>query len=170
MRKTVCLFLVFALAAALPFGCLAASSNETVPAQEDDVIIHYVSPDDIAFIPETGTPINPKDPTAARETYSFDFAGYAKNVLVPCNESFTIDDNVTTTLTIRACVWRPTTNTVQIGFYNLNTGMCYGRNYTNGSISNATANYSLPGGTYWVYAMNLTDGVLTSGAISYTIT
>lgn len=165
MRKLMCIALSLLLIAALPFSALAASAQNEI-----DTVIHYQDPDMIAYFPDTSNPIYVGGDIQARgAVYNFTFDGYNTKVMVPSPQSFVITTTGTHYLNIQSCNWTPTTNNIQVGFYNISTGQCIGRNFSNGFIQGGPYSYYLTAGTYWVYGMNLGSGILTTGSIHYSI-
>lgn len=170
MRKALSAVLVLLLVLSLPLSALANTDMDSSIdyISEDGYTVRHISPEKIAYIPN-GSIINPKSSAMTWAANSFDFSGFNQYVLVPSNDRYVIDANVTTVLTIRSCAWLPTTSNVEIGLYNIGTGTCYGRTYYNGTASGSQIYSNLPSGTYWVYAMNLSPGRLSSGVIQFSL-
>ena len=165
MRKLMCIALSLLLISALPFSALAASAQNEI-----DTVIHYQDPDMIAYFPDTSNPIYIGGGVQTRAAvYNFSFSGYDQYVMVPSPQSFVITTAGTHYLNIESCNWSPTTNSIEIGFYNISTGQCIGLPFANGFIQDGPYPYDLTAGTYWVYAMNMGAGRLTTGSIHYSI-
>lgn len=165
MRKLMCIALSLLLIAALPFSALAASTQNEI-----DTVIHYQDPDMIAYFPDTSNPIYVGGGVQARAAiYSFTFDDFNQYVMVPSPQSFVIPTTGSHYLNVVSCNWAPSTNSIELGFYNINTGTRYSLEFTNGYLVPDSYEYTIPSGTYWVYAMNLGAGRLTSGTIYYSI-
>lgn len=152
------------------------SPEDTSKTISDEMIIHKISDDQIASSANAVPPTNTVSTDSSGTTVSpyasveFDFSGFYQYVVVLDSANYVITEGSFSTLKIETCVWSPIGNDVEIGFYNLDTGTCYGHQYSNGSISNKTRYfYDLPTGTYRVYAANLGSDPLTTGLIRYSV-
>lgn len=165
MRKLMCIALSLLLIAALPFSALAASAQDS-----NEMVIAYQDPDMIAYFPDISNPIYVGGGVQARAAvYNFSFSGFDQYVMVPSPQRFVFTTAGTHYLNIESCNWTPTTNSIEIGFYNISTGQRIGYSYSYGFIQGSSLPFELAAGTYWVYGMNLGAGRLTTGTIHYSI-
>ena len=165
MRKLMCIALSLLLIAALPLSALASSVDDS-----SNMTIAYQDPDMIAYFPDTSNPIYIGGGVQARAAvYSFSFDDFNTGVMVPSPQSFVIPTTGYHYLNIQSCNWAPSTNKIELGFYNINTGVRYRIEFLNGYVIPDRYRYNIPSGTYWVYAMNLGAGRLTTGSIYYSI-
>lgn len=168
MKKVICLLLTLVIVFSLP---LTASATTNQLLQDDNMVIHSVDPENVVFSSTQREPINLDTSIHPRGNYSpLEFAGYNAEVVVLADQPFTHTSSGTIYLEINTCTWVPSTNKIQVGFYRVESGTCYGRTLSGGTCSGTYSYSNLPAGTYYVYATNLGPGRLTTGAMYYAYT
>jgi len=166
MKKLFCLLLTVIVVFSVSPTAFAATNQFL---QEDDTVIHAVDPENVVFASDQHKPLNMNTSIPARGNYqSLEFAGFDKEVVVLADQSFTRTSSGTIRLEINSCSWQPSTNDVEIGFYRVESGTCYGKTLSGGTVRR-TYSFSLPTGTYYVYAMNKGPGRLTSALMYYDV-
>lgn len=166
MKKVICLLLTLVIVFTLPLTAFA-TTNQLV--EDGNMVIHSVDPENVVFSSTQREPINLDSSVHPRGNYSpLEFAGFNADVVILADQPFTRTSSGLICLEINTCSWAPSTNDVEIGFYRVEDGTCYGKTFSGGT---KTGPYyrSLPTGTYYVYAMNMGPGRLTSGIMYYDV-
>lgn len=165
MKKVICLLLTLVIVFSLPLTAFAATNQAS---QDDDIVIYNVNPENVVFSSSQREPINLDTAVRPRGIYyPLEFSGYNAEVVVLADQPLTHTSSGTIYLEINTCTWAPSTNKIQVGFYLVESGTCYGRTLSGGTCSGTYSYANLPAGTYYVYATNLGPGRLTTGAMYY---
>ena len=105
--------------------------------------------------------------TLAFNQFSFDGCTY--NAIWSDMIEYTMSEGETGVLEITTCIWTPTTNTLYIGFYNVDTATGYAYPFTGGSASGTYSWPDLPVGQYIVYVRNMSSRTITDGTMRYNV-
>lgn len=166
MKKVICLLLTLVIVFSLPLTAFA-TTNQLL--QDDNMVIHSVDPENVVFSSTQREPINLDTSIRPRGNYQdLNFAGFDPEVVILADQSFTRTSSGLIRLEINTCTWSPSTNNIEVGFYNIATAICYGKTLSGGTETGSYY-YSIPTGTYAVYAMNKGPGRLTSGLMYYDV-
>lgn len=99
----------------------------------------------------------------------FTFDGCTYNAIWSDMIEYTMSEGETGVLEISTCIWMPTTNTLYIGFYNVDTAKGYAYAFTGGSASGTYSWSNLPAGQYIVYVRNMSSRTITDGTMRYNV-
>lgn len=99
----------------------------------------------------------------------FTFDGCTYNAIWSDMVEYTMSEGETGILEISTCIWTPTTNTLYIGFYNVDTATGYAYSFTGGSASGTYSWSNLPAGQYIVYVRNISSRTITDGTMRYNV-
>lgn len=105
--------------------------------------------------------------TFAYSQFSFDGCTY--NAIWSDMNEYTMAEGETGVLEISTCIWTPTTNTLYIGFYNVDTAKGYAYSFTGGDVSGTYTYSNLPAGQYIVYVRNMSSRTITDGTMRYNV-
>lgn len=99
----------------------------------------------------------------------FSFDGCTYNAIWSDMIEHTMSEGETGVLDITTCIWTPTTNTLYIGFYNVDTATGYAYSFTGGSASGTYSWPDLPAGQYIVYVRNMSSRTIADGTMRYNV-
>jgi len=99
----------------------------------------------------------------------FTFDGCTYNAIWSDMVEYTMSEGETGVLEISTCIWTPATNTLYIGFYNVETATGYAYSFTGGSASGTYSWSDLPAGQYIVYVRNMSSRTITDGTMRYNV-
>lgn len=136
----------------------------TVSAEEQEMIIESFPLEAITQAPSLAVY---DGSTFAFNQFSFDGCTY--NAIWSDMIEYTMSEGETGVLDITTCIWTPTTNTIYIGFYNVDTAKGYAYSFTGGSASGTYSWSNLPAGQYIVYVRNMSSRTITDGTMRYNV-
>ena len=99
----------------------------------------------------------------------FTFDGCTYNAIWSDMIEYTMSEGETGVLEISTCIWTPATNTLYIGFYNVDTATGYAYSFAGGSASGTYRWSNLPAGQYIVYVRNMSSRTITDGTMRYNV-
>jgi len=99
----------------------------------------------------------------------FTFDGCTYNAIWSDMVEYTMSEGETGVLEISTCIWTPATNTLYIGFYNVETATGYAYSFTGGSASGTYSWSDLTAGQYIVYVRNMSSRTITDGTMRYNV-
>lgn len=136
----------------------------TVSAEGQEMIIESFSLEEITQAPSLAVY---DGSTFAYRQFSFDGCTY--NAIWSDMVEYTMSEGETGVLDITTCIWTPTTNTLYIGFYNVDTATGYAYSFTGGSANGTYSWSNLPAGQYIVYVRNMSSRTITDGTMRYNV-
>lgn len=136
----------------------------TVSAEGQEMIIESFPLEEITQAPSLAVY---DGSTFAFNQFSFDGCTY--NAIWSDMIEYTMSEGETGVLEITTCIWTPTTNTLYIGFYNVDTAKGYAYSFTGGDVSGTYTYSDLPAGQYIVYVRNMSSKTITDGTMRYNV-
>ena len=136
----------------------------TASAGDQEMIIESFSLEEITQAPSLAVY---DGATLAFNQFTFDGCTY--NAIWSDMVEYTMSEGETGVLEISTCIWTPATNTLYIGFYNVETATGYAYSFTGGSASGTYRWSNLPAGQYIVYVRNMSSRTITDGTMRYNV-
>jgi len=143
-------------------------TEENIPTgvfSVENRIVEQFSKDELVTVSHVEEPAS----DFAEAFIQIQFEGY--ETCLPLSDGITYDvsEGESLNLEIVRCIWTPTTNTLYIGFYNVDTATGYAYPFTGGSASGTYSWPDLPAGQYIVYVRNMSSRTITDGTMRYNV-
>jgi len=143
-------------------------TEENIPTgvfSVENRIVEQFSKDELVTVSHVEEPAS----DFAEAFIQIQFEGY--ETCLPLSDGITYDvsEGESLNLEIVRCIWTPTTNTLYIGFYNVDTATGYAYPFTGGSASGTYSWPDLPVGQYIVYVRNMSSRTITDGTMRYNV-
>ena len=180
MHKLLCTILTLALILSLGLVCTAHNTEEatyTVDISEpkegvlvdpEYVVVQCNKVDmDRETYSDKGNTNNPLTPYALTR---IQFANINPGVYAISSDNYVVRSGSWSSLSIDTCVWAPEHYTIQVGFWNIDTGYTKYYEFTGGRVIDVTKAFTgMPAGTYKLFVVNTGANALTTGYMLYTV-